>query len=191
MSNRGVGLLHNKGTTMKFRYAVQDFLRKTYLWVIVLPFLIALLGVSSNQVVLIANSDTFPVMINPKKAAEVSKYDPCTSGPDGMDQKVTGKSFSVWNTRYDADLAKCPITDASGMLDESHCWMNFNGKKTHLNALADIIDVQDSIMSIGDVLIVSGFNLIEFGAVLWVFLAAAKLYLLPEQNFVDTSDRTW
>lgn len=46
---------------------MSKFLRATYLWIIAVPVLLILLGAASNQLVLIANHDTFPVMINPIK----------------------------------------------------------------------------------------------------------------------------
>ena len=40
------------------------FLRKTALWILLSPLAIGFLGAASNQAVLIANHDTFPVNIN-------------------------------------------------------------------------------------------------------------------------------
>ena len=41
------------------------FLRVTALWVLLLPYAAQFIGAASNQLVLIANHDTFPVMVNP------------------------------------------------------------------------------------------------------------------------------
>ena len=42
-----------------------QFLRTTLLWIVALPYVFTGLGAASNQLVLIANHDTFPVMVNP------------------------------------------------------------------------------------------------------------------------------
>jgi hypothetical protein len=41
-----------------------SFIKRTYLWVLFLPLLIQFLGIASNQLVLIANHDTFPVLVS-------------------------------------------------------------------------------------------------------------------------------
>jgi len=46
---------------------VSVLLRVTGLWIILLPIAIGTIGVVSNQVVLIANHDKFPVMVNEYK----------------------------------------------------------------------------------------------------------------------------
>lgn len=51
---------------------INQFLRKTYLWILALPLALTLMGVASNQVVLYANHDTFPVSINAAKTEEHS-----------------------------------------------------------------------------------------------------------------------
>ncbi len=43
---------------------MRRFLRETYLWVLLLPFALQFVGAASNQAVLIANHDKFPVMVN-------------------------------------------------------------------------------------------------------------------------------
>ena len=41
------------------------FLRRTWLWIIAIPVMLIMLGAFSNQLVLWANHDTFPVLANP------------------------------------------------------------------------------------------------------------------------------
>lgn len=48
------------------------FLRKTYLYVLAIPLLFTILGAASNQLVLYANHDTFPVSVNLVKAREMA-----------------------------------------------------------------------------------------------------------------------
>lgn len=40
------------------------FLRRTYLYILLVPILFTFLGAASNQLVLVANGDTFPVLVN-------------------------------------------------------------------------------------------------------------------------------
>ena len=70
-----------------------SFLRKTLLWLLFAPYAIWGLGFASNQAVLIANHDKFPVMVNPVKLA-----------------------LSI-------PPAFAPITLSTGMIDDTHCIM--------------------------------------------------------------------
>lgn len=47
------------------------FLRKTALWILLAPIAFGFLGAASNQAVLIANQDTFPVSVNLVKARDM------------------------------------------------------------------------------------------------------------------------
>lgn len=58
------------------------FLRKTYLYVLALPILFMALGVASNQVVLYANHDRFPVSVNLVKAHNMAPD--AVELPDGV-----------------------------------------------------------------------------------------------------------
>lgn len=60
------------------------FLRKTYLYVLAIPVLTFVLGVASNQAVLIANNDTFPVRISEVKVQLLKAEEGATiTMPDG------------------------------------------------------------------------------------------------------------
>jgi hypothetical protein len=52
------------------------FLRVTMLWILLAPAAIGFIGAASNQAVLIANHDKFPVLMNNFRGFEV--------GPEGM-----------------------------------------------------------------------------------------------------------
>jgi Family of unknown function (DUF5317) len=47
---------------------MKRFFRVTMLWILLLPGMLYFLGAASNQLVLIANHDKFPVMLNEKTA---------------------------------------------------------------------------------------------------------------------------
>jgi hypothetical protein len=53
--------------------------RITALWVLLLPYAFIFAGAASNQLVLIANHDTFPVMMNDYAAAQIM--------PQGIDEE--------------------------------------------------------------------------------------------------------
>lgn len=57
--------------------AFGKLLRVTMLWIVLLPYLVQGIGAASNQLVLIANHDKFPVMLN--EAARV-KFEPDANG---------------------------------------------------------------------------------------------------------------
>lgn len=63
---------------------LRRFLRQTHLWILLLPIALIFLGAASNQLVLIANHDTFPVMVNPVHILSFVDVIP----PDGMLDRV-------------------------------------------------------------------------------------------------------
>ena len=111
------------------------------LWVMLLPLAVGFAGVVSNQLVLIANHDKFPVMLNEHKTNLHDAYGVALVGADGM-------------------------------LDDTHCVMT---SETHLNGMADILDIKDVSYSIGDLLIVFGSWLWSFCPFLWGALVLRKL----------------
>jgi len=63
---------------------MKQFLKKTYLWILALPLALSLMGAASNQAVLVANNDTFPVRISEVKVAMLEVQDGATyTLPDG------------------------------------------------------------------------------------------------------------
>jgi len=132
--------------------------RSSCLWILLAPYAIFGLGVASNQAVLIANGDKFPVMLNARK----------------LDK--------ILNPTIDADLEKilgikivekpAPKPDPDGMIDDTHCQMT---SKTHLNALADVFDL-GSIYSIGDFTLYLGEWLMTWTPFVWGYAVIRKLY---------------
>lgn len=114
---------------------IGKLLRGTMLWVVLLPYAATGIGAASNQLVLIANHDKFPVLLNERARA---RFEP----------------------------------DANGLIDNrGHCVMT---KATHLNALADIFDL-DGWYSIGDFLLMIGDWLRGFCIFVWMALVINKL----------------
>ena len=131
-----------------------NFLRKTALWVLLLPYAVYGVGAASNQLVLIANHDKFPAMIN---QAKIDKFNAAVDA---------------------ANLAGIPEVPSrldyveGGMIDDIHCVMT---SKTHLNFLADIFDTHDMIYSVGDGLLFLGKWLATFCPFIWGFALMEKV----------------
>ena len=129
------------------------FLRKTYLYLLAVPLLFTFLGAASNQIVLIANHDTFPVMESPATI-----------------QKIR---VAVHNAQGNPEIDPDSIPDIDrGMLDETHCLMT---EKTHLNFLADVFDLKTATYSIGDFLLIAGDWSWTFAPFVFLFVVIRKL----------------
>lgn len=136
--------------------------KKTYLYVLAFPLLLIFLGAASNQLVLCANHDTFPVNINELKV-----------------QKLTHPKDILFNlelthtTFQDSAESEGPkvLSDGTVMLDEVHCVMT---DRTHLNLLADEFDL-GNIYSIGDFLLMLGNWLWGFAPIVWGTLVVNRL----------------
>lgn len=57
--------------------AIKSFFRVTMLWIVLLPYVVWVIGAGSNQLVLIANHDKFPVMLNERARAH---FEPDANG---------------------------------------------------------------------------------------------------------------
>jgi hypothetical protein len=66
---------------------IRKLFRTSLLWVLLAPYGIFGLGVASNQAVLIANHDAFPVMVNPVKLAAILHEDVVIL-PQGQSQMI-------------------------------------------------------------------------------------------------------
>ena len=133
-----------------------SFFRRTSLYILAIPILFTFLGAASNQLVLLSNHDTFPVMVNDKKLVEM------TTPPEPV-QPVQAFRSTV------------SLQDDAIMLDDTHCVMS---RDTHLNLLADIFDMKDAIYSIGDFLLMLGEWLMAFAPFVFLFDVVKKLKAL-------------
>lgn len=135
------------------------FLRKTLLWMVLIPYAFTWAGTASNQAVLWANNDTFPVRINLVKL---------------FDWSQGGKGIRVIPPDFDP-----AHPDGAIMLDNIHCLMT---EKTHLNWLADNLDFHDSIVSIGDMMIDLGQYSGQYMPVLWLGIVLAKMARVKDEQ---------
>ena len=129
------------------------FLRKTALWIVIAPWALFGLGAASNQAVLWANHDKFPVMVNTLK------------------ERVMVAQAQANYKELAADAGIDPTLPA-GMIDDTHCVMT---DKTHLNFLADVFDLKDGIYSIGDFTILLGEWMSGFAPFIWMFEVCRRL----------------
>ena len=133
---------------------IRQFLSKTFLYVLLAPWAVLGTGIASNQAVLIANHDRFPVMLNAVKLG---------------DMLGQSEPLAIPTPPFVSPAPKVALPD--GMIDNVHCVMT---DETHLNFLADVFDL-GSIYSIGDFAIMMGEWLNTFVPFVWVALVIRKL----------------
>ena len=141
--------LDTKDTMRKFL----KILHSSFLWVLLAPFAVQGIGTASNQAVLIANHDKFPVMVN---AVKLDEY----TGEPKIDivTVLTGTPSAETDATY---------------IDDVHIVMTSD---THLNALADIFDFHSAIYSIGDGLLMLGDWLSGFCPMVFLALVFKKCW---------------
>jgi hypothetical protein len=144
-----------------------DWLRKATLGIALLPTALFGLGAGSNQLVLFANHDKFPVMVNEMKTEQWR-----TSRELAIAEIVAevnaGKVPAEEVPSAIAEVATLQSEIANGMLDDTHCIMT---SKTHLNFLADVFDLKTAIYSIGDFMLMlsEAIAVYAYGAALALF----------------------
>jgi hypothetical protein len=155
---------HYKVCSGRTGITVLSFFRKTSLYLLALPTLVWVLGFASNQAVLFANHDKFPVMWSDYKAAEYQlDLEKAASATDKMGEPTAQAE--------QAQLAIAAL-ESEGFIDEVHCVMT---PKTHLNLLADIFDLQSATYSIGDFLLMLGEYAFGFMLPVFIFDVVRKL----------------
>ena len=136
-----------------------SFLRKTALWIVLLPLLCFYLGVTSNQLVLSKNNNRFPVMWNSYKVLHYAQEIEKATHSEDPDVAAQAKF----------DLKA--LTEG-GYIDDTHVIMT---NKTHLNFLADWIDLHTATYSPGDILIELGDKSMAYSPWIWAVVAIGKL----------------
>ena len=137
-----------------------SFLRKTALWILLLPVALGIGGTLSNQLVLKANHDTFPVMWNDYKVNEYRL---------NLEKKIQTSKDPDEAMQAQFDLEALEL---GGYIDDTHVIMTSN---THLNFLADIIDFHTVTYSVGDLGIVLGDYLWSYAPLVWGIVIIGKL----------------
>lgn len=144
--------------------------RIPYVYLLLIPILLFLLGSASNQAVLVANWGKFPVMVNERQLEKLQQ--PQDSLEDIINNwlgpKDGNQSFSVTNTMIRAD--KHPI-NGTQFIDDVHSVMGHN---SHLKFLADYINLREEICSPGDLMIYLGLFLFPWFIPAWAALNLRK-----------------
>jgi hypothetical protein len=136
------------------------FLKHTALYILALPLLCTFLGVASNQLVLNANHDRFPVMLSDYKVAQYEAHFQNELQSDNPEEAMQAQ-FNL------------QAFEQEGFLDDTHVVMTSH---THLNLLADRIDVRtEGIESVGDILIDLGDYTWQFAPIIWGVVVIYKL----------------
>ena len=123
------------------------FLRRSALYIFAIPLLVYFFGAALNQIVINANHDTFPVLVN---EAKLKTY--FTNAEGNVSQPVV-------------------LSDGTVMLDEVHCVMT---DRTHLNFLADVFDIKTGVYSIGDIFIAVGQSGMDYIPYVWGLVLYTK-----------------
>ena len=143
--------------------------RFPYWYLLLIPALFYVLGIASNQVVLVANHGKFPVMLN-----ATWKEKMCTIPT--MEQIGLDSDDDEMVAEYKQAVARIPASSCKKggeMIDETHSIM---GPNSHLKVLSDIFPL-GAIYSIGDGGIFLGEYLLGLSPLMWLALAIRKLYV--------------
>jgi hypothetical protein len=135
-----------------------NLFRASCLWILLGPYVILGLGAVSNQAVLIANHDKFPVMVNARKLDVM--LNPSPPGP-------LATLLGILEPAPKGDKGE------DRMIDDIHCVMT---PVTHLNFLADIFDLHNATYSIGDLLMILGEQIGSFTPIIWGTLIFKKIW---------------
>jgi hypothetical protein len=146
------------------------FIKKVPYWyLIAIPLLLTFMGAASNQAVLIANGDKFPVMANEEKLQKFCQPQEAGNSFAAAIAKALGiPEKSTQMAEPD------PFTCAAGgeFLDDVHVIMT---SKSHLKPLADVFDMHDGIYSIGDFSLIFGEWMWGWSPLAWLALVIRKL----------------
>lgn len=135
-----------------------SFLRKTALWIALLPFVAGFTGAAANQAVSAANHGRFPVLWNDYVIAQYAlKIEVATHSKD---------QAQALQAKFDQ------VALQNGFLDDEHVLMT---NDTHLNFLADWISLGSYTYSLGDGLLAIAEQSWKYMLLLWSFVAINKL----------------
>lgn len=148
----------------------QKLFKLPYWYIIAIPLLLTFMGAASNQAVLIANHDKFPVMINEEKLQKFCQPEDVGNSFAAAIAKALGMSHETARV-----AAPDPFTCSNGgeFLDDTHVIMT---SKSNLRPLADVFDLHAGIYSIGDFSLMLGDWSWGWATIAWLALAVRKLF---------------
>lgn len=145
-----------------------------YWYVLAIPLLSIALGTLSNQAVLWANGDKFPVMYNSEKV-RVSCQTPDAKA-DVFAALIGGQKndkpsiFAPAPAPKNVDPNLCQ--NGGKFLDDTHVIMD---QSSRLKFLADIVDFHEATYSIGDGFIIFGDWVLSWVGIVWLTLVVRKV----------------
>lgn len=140
-----------------------------YWYIIAIPLLSMLLGAASNQAVLMANGDKFPVFWNNEKIHVSCQTPEPKAVPDFLSSLLPSILAPQPAPKANPDPDLCQ--NGGKFLDNEHVIMD---KGSHLKALADIFDIGSGAYSIGDGLLAFGEWVWEWAGIAWLALIIRK-----------------
>ena len=138
-----------------------------YFYLLAVPVLALCLGHISNQAVMLANHEAFPVMVNAKDEKLIH---------DRQVQERLAEIFVAISAGSQGPFVDPRIPQAlDNYIDRQHVVMDGS---SHLKLLADWIDWGEGVYSPGDVLILTGLYTLPSGLFGWIVLLLRRLYEL-------------
>ena len=141
---------------------LKKLLKVPYWYLIAIPLLSIALGTVSNQVVLWANFDKFPVMSNNEKI-----HQSCQTPDRPKAPKKDAPSILKPQPAKDSDLCR----NGGIFLDDTHVIMT---KDSKLKFLADIWDFHEVTYSIGDFFLMFAEWMLSWAPLAWLVLVIRK-----------------
>ena len=140
-----------------------------YWYLIAIPLLATFLGAASNQAVLIANGDKFPVMYNNEKIHQSCQTHDALAATPFIALLLGPQAPKLIEPKPAKDEDLCQ--NGGKFLDDTHVIMD---KDSHLKALADIFDMHDAVYSIGDFVLMLGEWMFDWASIAWLVLVIRK-----------------
>jgi hypothetical protein len=147
------------------------FIKKLPYWyLIAIPLLLTFMGAASNQAVLIANGDKFPVLVNNERIEEMCK--PPQPKEDNFLASLL-PSLKLGTLAQPAYIDKQACSAGGDFFDGDsiHVIMKADSR---LKFMADIFDFHGDIYSIGDGLIGIGDWMLSWAPLAWLVLVIRK-----------------
>jgi hypothetical protein len=141
-----------------------------YWYLIAIPLLSFGIGVASNQAVLIANGDKFPVLVNNERIVEMCKA-PQPKDDSFLSLLLPSMPRTKQALPVHVDAQACSAGGDFFDGDDVHVIMK---KDSKLKFMADIFDFHRDIFSIGDGLLAFGSWMFDWSPLAWLVLVLRK-----------------
>jgi hypothetical protein len=152
--------------------AVLKKLRKIPYWyLIAIPLLLTLIGAASNQAVLIANGDKFPVLVNDEKLTSMCAPSDASNALAAAIAKALGNAKPSHVVPKPTVKLSAPdynsCSNGGEFIDDTHTIMT---GQSRLKPLADIFDMKQAIYSVGDFFLIASDWMWDWAVLAWLVL---------------------